>query len=167
MKTERFRWLAGLIAAHSDRKLVGRTRLQKEVWLLQRKGLPSGYDFRMHYFGPYSEGVQAEVNLLQRFHLVSEAKGPTSNEGGYYSAFEASAEADLPELEPFKSYIDKLEKTEVTILELAATYDMCRNAGLPHAASLGFLRNKKGEKCAGGKEDAAIALLSELGLPVS
>ena len=167
MRTERFRWLAGLIAAHPDRKLVGRTRLQKEVWLLQRKEMPSGYDFRMHYFGPYSEGIQAELNLLERFGLVKEETNPTSNEARYYSTFVASVEADLPEFSPFKLYLDKLDKTDVTILELAATYDMCRKAGLPHAAALGFLRSKKGEKCAGGKEDAALALLSELDLPVS
>ena len=41
MKTGNFWWLAGVIAAHDGRRVVGRTRLQKTVKLLQRLGLPT------------------------------------------------------------------------------------------------------------------------------
>ena len=34
MNIESYRWLAGLIAAHEGRKIVGRTRLQKTVKLI-------------------------------------------------------------------------------------------------------------------------------------
>jgi hypothetical protein len=40
---ERFRWLAAAITAHPDRKVVGRTRLQKEIKLLQRLKFPTEY----------------------------------------------------------------------------------------------------------------------------
>lgn len=52
---ERFRWLAGAIAAHKDRKVVGRTRLQKEIKLLQRLGFPTEYSYTLFFYGPYSE----------------------------------------------------------------------------------------------------------------
>ncbi|KKL80241.1 hypothetical protein LCGC14_2006760, partial [marine sediment metagenome] len=45
MSIENYRWLAGLIAAHPERKVVGRTRLQKEVKLLQRCGFPTDYSY--------------------------------------------------------------------------------------------------------------------------
>ena len=37
---EKFRWLAGVIAAHGDRKVFGRTRLHKTIKLLQARGSP-------------------------------------------------------------------------------------------------------------------------------
>ena len=69
---ERFRWLAAAIAAHKDRKVVGRTRLQKEIKLLQRLGFPTEYSYTLFFYGPYSEGLHAEVRFLQAFGLVTE-----------------------------------------------------------------------------------------------
>jgi hypothetical protein len=51
------------------------------------------------------------------------------------------------------------------VLELAATYDSFREAGLEHEEALESLRRKKGNKCEGGREEQALALLSKLGLP--
>ena len=166
MKIARYRWLAGVIAAHPERRLVGRTRLQKEIWFLQRKGMPSDYDFKLHYYGPYSEGVQADINLLERFGMVNETTRPTKDDQ-LFSSFEASPEAELPEIKPFEKTIGLLEGTNAVVLELGATYDMFRKAKLNHAQALDFLHRKKGEKCAEGREDKALALLQELELPAS
>ena len=62
---EKFRWLAAVVAAHPEHKVVGRTRLQKTVKLLQRLGAPLDYDYTIHFYGPYSEGVQADIGLLE------------------------------------------------------------------------------------------------------
>jgi uncharacterized protein YwgA len=168
MRAERFRWLAGLIAAHPERKLVGRTRLQKEMWILQRLGMPSGYSFRMHYYGPYSEGIQAELNLLERFGLVKEGREQTCQESGFCSVFVASKEAIFdPISEDYRRQVDQLAREDAIVLELAATYDMYRSRGLPHEKAIGFLKVKKGDKISGGRDTNALALLGELGLPSS
>lgn len=67
---EKFLWLAAVIAAHPEHKVVGRTRLQKTVKLLQRLGAPMDYDYMIHFYGPYSEGVQADIGLLEAFGFV-------------------------------------------------------------------------------------------------
>ena len=69
---ESFRWLAGVIAAHPDQQVVGRTRLQKEIKLLQRLGLPTDYSYSTHFYGPYSEELQAEIGLLESIGIVTE-----------------------------------------------------------------------------------------------
>jgi len=164
MRIERFRWLAGLIAAQPGRKLVGRTRLQKTVRLLQRVGMPSDYEFRMHHYGPYSEGVQADISLLDRLGLVNEME-EQANQGHTYSVFEAMRSAELPEIDRFRQVVSLLSEEETTILELAATYDMYREKKIPHSLALRFLKSKKGDKCGEGRRDQALKLLCKLKLP--
>lgn len=62
---ERFQWLAAVIAAHPEHKVIGRTRLQKTVKLLQRLGVPTRFGYKLHHYGPYSEDLQSEIGLLQ------------------------------------------------------------------------------------------------------
>lgn len=164
MNPERFRWLAALIYAHPDHQLVGRTRLQKETWLLQRKDMPSGYDFRIHYYGIYSDDVQADINLLERFGYVTEEVEETKD-GRPFSIFTATAAAHLPEIEPFQGAIEIMAESSPLTLELAATYDAYRHAGLNHGRAIAELRRTKPTKCAPPAEDLAIDLLKRLRLP--
>jgi len=161
---EKFRWLAGLIAAHPDRKLMGRTRLQKEVKLLQRLGFPTDYTYTIFFYGPYSEEVQSDIRLLEHFELVKEVRHE-SNSGRPFYEFEAYEEAVLTEIKEYQPFINILAKSKSEILELAATYDAFRQLDMNHDEALVALRRKKGEKCGKGNEKAALDLLNELGLP--
>ena len=162
MKPEPFRWLAGVIAAHPNRKVYGRTRLQKTMKLLQRKGFPTDYQFTIHFYGPYSEGVNSDVKLLRDLNLVAEELRGTDTP---YYVYTASAEAELPEIAQYSPLIRMLEKAADVPLELAATYDAYREIGCNHSEALTRLRHKKGAKCANGNEENALALLKQLGLP--
>lgn len=101
MKPEQFRWLAGVIAAFPGRRVVGRTRLQKTVKLLQRLGLPTDYSYTIHFYGPYSEGVNSDLRLLEQLKLVHE-QSFASTEGIPYCILTATQEAILPEMQPFQ-----------------------------------------------------------------
>ena len=161
---ERFRWLAASIAAHPDRKIVGRTRLQKEIRLLQRLKFPTEYSYTLHFYGPYSEGLHADIALLENLGLIEE-EGQVSREGTPYYILRAKAEAALPEIEDFQKFIDLMDAAELVVLELAATYDMFRTQGSDHKEASERLRRKKGSKCDNGNDKAALALLKKLGLP--
>ena len=163
---ERFRWLAGAIAAHPDRKIVGRTRLQKEIKLLQRLRFPTEYSYTLHFYGPYSEGLHAEIGLLESLGLIEE-EPQTNREGVPYYILRAKPDAVLPEIAPFQPYIDKMDAADAVVLELAATYDMFRSMGSDHKESLERLHRKKGSKCEEGREVAALQLLRDLGLPAA
>jgi uncharacterized protein YwgA len=166
MNQERFRWLAGVIAAHPKREVHGRTRLQKTIKLLQRLDLPTDYSYTIHFYGPYSEGLQAEIGLLEAFGLVSEEIRQAQDRTPYYVLC-AAPEAAMPaQIEPFQPAIDTMNAATSVVLELAATYDSFREMGSDHQEALVRLRRKKGSKCDGGNEDEAMELLSSLGLDV-
>lgn len=163
MTHEDFRLLAGVIAAHSNRTVTGRTRLQKEIMLLQRLGLPTTYRFSMHFHGPYSDGLQADVRLLESLGFVTEKPDELAGNGNGY-VITANPRADLSAVEGFRKYVEVMEKEDATVLELAATYDAFR-AGSDHGTAIDRLRKKKGPKCEGGRETKALALLRRFDLP--
>ena len=163
---EDFRLLAGVIAAHAGREVVGRTRLQKEVMLLQRLGLPTSYSYSIHFYGPYSDGLNAELRLLRDLGLLEERAEVSAATGNEYYILSAPADAERPEVAPFLRWIRRFEQEkDPVVLELAATYDAFR-ADADHATAVRRLRDKKGRKCGGGREGKALDLLRELGLPV-
>jgi uncharacterized protein YwgA len=163
MAQERYRLLAAVIAEHPERQVVGRTRLQKTIKLLQRLGLPTDYSYMLYFYGPYSEGLQAEIGMLEHFGLVTESQKLTQDERPYYR-LTASADARLDDLAPFRGPIALMATAAPVVLELAATYDAFREQDLDHDTAIKMLREKKGEKCHGGNEREALLLLSKLGL---
>lgn len=45
--------------------VLGHTHVQKLVYLLEHaRGLPLGYEFKMHHYGPYSEGLRDDLFSL-------------------------------------------------------------------------------------------------------
>ena len=164
MSWERYRWLAGAIAAHKGRCVVGRTRLQKTIRLLQRVGFPTDYSYKNYFYGPYSEDLQADIGLLEQFGLIEEESHENQDATPYY-ILQASENAVLPETERFQPRIDTLSDADPVVLELAATYDAFRQVGCDHEEATHRLRQKKGPKCDDGRDGKALELLKELGLP--
>jgi uncharacterized protein YwgA len=164
MKIEKFMYLAGIIAAHEGGEVVGRTRLQKTVKLLQRVGLPTDYDYVLFFYGPYSEGVKSDLGLLGVLELVEEEEHANPNGNTWYT-IRARTEVDLAALRPYLPKLKKLEQSDAVPLELAATYDMFRELGSDHTEALARLRRKKAEKCTKSNVAQALSLLGSLGLP--
>lgn len=164
---EKFKWLAAIIAAHPGHRVIGRTRLQKTVKLLQRLGAPMDYDYMIHFYGPYSEGVQADIGLLETFGFVEE-KQHTSSDGSPYFVLHAGDAAgkfaERREVQNYRKYIQTMSEADPVVLELAATYDAFRESGQNHKTAIDRLRRKKGVKCEQGRTEKALDLLQELGL---
>lgn len=167
---EKFRWLAAIIAAHPEHKVVGRTRLQKTVKLLQRLGAPMDYDYMIHFYGPYSEGVQSDIGLLETFGFVEE-KEYKAQEGSPYFVLHATEHAmklaGSPDVKKFRPAVQTMSKADPIVLELAATYDAFREMGHDHKTALERLKRKKGVKCEQGRTRQALELLTTLGLTAS
>jgi len=164
---EKYRWLAAVVAAHPKHTVFGRTRLQKTVKLLQRLGAPMDYDYMIHFYGPYSEGVQSDIGLLESFGLVEE-KQCMSQDGSPYFVLQATEPAkklaERPEVTKFHAAIQTMSESDAVVLELAATYDAFREMGDDHKTALERLKRKKGTKCEQGRTAKALALLKTLGL---
>jgi uncharacterized protein YwgA len=166
MRLEEFHWLAAVVAAHPSRQVVGRTRLQKTVRLLQRLGFPTHYGYTLFFYGPYSEGVHADLRLLQGLGLIAEEER-TAQDGDTYYIIHAKPAAERPEIRPWQPRIDAMSNASAVVLELAATYDTFRDLGSDHREALASLRRKKGSKCDGGNQEAALSLLKKVGLPAN
>jgi uncharacterized protein YwgA len=163
MKIEKFRWLAGVIAAHPERKVVGRTRIQKTIYLLQQKGLPTGFNYTMHHYGPYSTDLSVDIQMLEDYSLIHEeviSRDAWTN----YSIYTAIKEVKLDEMEPYQQWIDLMNDADSVALELAATYTAYRKVSVSPEDALERLRQKKTEKCTPEKLRAAMELLRDLNL---
>ena len=160
---EDYRWLAGVIAAHPGHQLVGRTRLQKTIRLLQRIGAPTTYRYSNYFYGPFSEAVQADVKLAEAVGLVRE-ENQENKDGVTYYVFKAEKKATIDDIEPFRKAIDKLNNADAVVLELAATYDAFRELGSSHQLAIEQLRRKKGSNCEEGRLDLALRLLKDISL---
>jgi uncharacterized protein YwgA len=162
---DQYRLLAAVIATHPNRSVVGRTRLQKSIKLLQRLGLATRYGYLIHFYGPYSEDLQSDVTLLETMGMVTEAPVPTRSGDGMYYVIKATTGADPALVEGFAKQIQIMADADLTVLELAATYDAFREAGSAHDEAMLRLRRKKGAKLDNGNDIAALKLLRELHLP--
>jgi hypothetical protein len=99
--------------------IVGRTRLQKTMYLLELAGFAEGFDFEYRYYGPYSEDV-SHATLLARMTGALKEDERRANWGGVYSIFQVSGPAPVIDL-PMQEIIDLSKSANPIALELAAT----------------------------------------------
>jgi uncharacterized protein YwgA len=165
VRTGNFWWLAAVIAAHEGRRVVGRTRLQKTVKLLQRLGLPTDYRYSIFFYGPYSEGVFGDVQVLQQMGLISEQEHQSGEGATPYFELTAHPEAAMAEVERWRLAIESMQRADLVVLELAATYDAFREMGADHAEAVARLRHKKASRWTEERHARALELLRRLGLP--
>ena len=161
---EDFRLLAAVIAAHPGRMVAGRTRLQKTVKLLQSLGMPTLFLYSIHFYGPYSEDVQACIGLLEKIGLAEEGERISGDGGNVYYVVKATDAADATLVEKYQQQISLMAKTPTDILELAATYQAFREQGDEPGAAAKRLKIKKAAKCTGNNVQKAMQLLKQLKL---
>jgi uncharacterized protein YwgA len=164
MRTGNFWWLAAVVAAHDGRRVVGRTRLQKTMKLLQRLGMPTDYLYTMFFYGPYSEGLFRDIGRCAALGLLSEAENPGPEGGTPTFVLRATAEAEMEGVERWREEIATMQASDLVVLELAATYDAFREVGSDHAEAVARLRHKKAAKWTEDRHARALALLAGLGL---
>ena len=104
---------------------VGKTQVQKIVYFIQESvEVPLGYSFRMHYYGPYSDGLDSDLSLAAAMGYVY--MKPDFHGFGYHVT---PSEADAPKLpaslleriDDVQGTVDDLGELETWVLELCAT----------------------------------------------
>ena len=167
---EREEIVAALLKAAGG-QLVGRVRLQKAAYLLDRLGLESGFHYDYHHYGPFSRDLDNAVADAEAFGLVEEEFGRRQVDGARYSIFKLTTDvfalpAKIGQLNEavLKRLLQRFAEANVTVLELAATANWLveeeeRNDWQD------ALRRRKGRKVEGGRLDRALALLRDVGLP--
>ena len=152
-------------------KLVGRTRLQKEAYLLDRCGAAFGLPFTYHYYGPYSfELAYGWEDALAEGRIEIEEKL-----GGYgvsYSIFKLKEPCSDPDnlgslpAADARARLEKMAGVSDIVLELAAATVYLKEEGYGERA-IKELRIRKPLKATDKLIKKATDLLSDLELSVA
>jgi uncharacterized protein YwgA len=69
-----------LMVLKACKQLRGRTRLQKIFFLLKRKyNIPINLEFKPYFYGPYSEELAHDIQVLRGFGIVEEKVVPVND----------------------------------------------------------------------------------------
>jgi uncharacterized protein len=158
--------VAGAVAL-SGGELVGRIRMQKVVYLLDKLGMESGTIFEYHHYGPYSEEVSDAVTDAKFWGKLSESVNFRVADGAPYSTFKASGQAPVSlgklSVEEARQYLDKFAACSSTVLELAATVHwLAFVEAVPDWRA--EIEKRKVGKTGNGRLEKAVSLLSDIGL---
>jgi uncharacterized protein len=108
-----------LLIAEAGGNLVGRTRLQKSGYILERAGLGYGFSFVYHHYGPYSEELSISTDYAVVLGDINEESKRT-NWGGEYFVY--SSKGQTQEKNKSREELLKLVNSVNAVqLELAAT----------------------------------------------
>lgn len=139
-------------------EIVGRTRLQKTVYLLALAGFETRFRFGYKHYGPYSEELAEAADLAAAFDLITEHEQGASW-GGTYSIYiapagERSAQRNRVQL------AREAARSDAVLLELAATAAYLAQEGKPQPWA--ETARRKPDKAANGRLDRAKELYAQL-----
>jgi uncharacterized protein YwgA len=143
-------------------ELVGKTRLQKSAYFLERFGVGFGFDFEYHHYGPYSDELSIASDDANALGIVNIEWSETKS-GNSFAIFR-SGEVPVAEDENDErreKIIDKLRHYNSIDLELAATSDFLKNNGYPDDP-WAEVKVRKATKSSPGRIESAQRLLAEL-----
>lgn len=138
-------------------ELVGRTRLQKTVSLLEMVGLGYGFTFDYHHYGPYSDDFAVSLDRAVALNYVTEEER-RANWGGRYSIFKAPEQR--PTGDAARDQLISIAKSaDAVALELAVTAAFLAREGSPDAWA--EVADRKPEKMSGTSLARAKKLYSK------
>lgn len=152
-------------------KVTGRVRLQKIIYLLNRKGLEGDFAFSYHYYGPFSRAVDEAISDAKAFCGLREKTDWRASDGAPFSVFNLSQPdqcrpaASLGGIPVSRAEKDIAAMVVIpsTVIEIAATIDWLRHReGVPDWRA--ELIRRKGAKAGGGRIEQALTLLKKLEL---
>ncbi len=169
--------VVGLVALN-DKELVGRTRLQKTIYLLDRCGAEFGLPFEYYRYGPYSFEFVGGLNDALADERIEVEERPGRHKVPY-AIFRTDAErprtlGNLP-AERAVSLLGRMKYVSGFVLELAATIVFLRDewhyygknkvsAADAMSAAVQETKRRKSLKATPERLEKALALLDELGL---
>jgi len=139
-------------------EIVGRTKLQKTVYLLTLAGFDARFRFGYKHYGPFSEELADAADLAAAFDLISERQLETSW-GGTYSIYTAPAGEPSPQPSRIR-LTQEAARSDAVLLELAATAAYLAQEGKPQPWA--ETARRKPDKAADGRLDRAKELYARL-----
>jgi uncharacterized protein YwgA len=166
--------LIGGVVAAGEGEIIGRIRLQKIFYLLEQSGLASGLSFHYHHYGPYSRDLDFAIGRAEAFEGLKEEIKYRKVDGIPFSVFRLAPGTKIDAAVPLgsipperaRTLIRAMKQRSSTVLELAATIHWLINREKVTNWKAELVR-RKGIKTEKGRTEEALALLDEIGLPVT
>lgn len=156
--------VVGLVALNGG-QVVGKTRLQKTVFLLKQHGLGSNLEFFYHNYGPFSSELAEAVDCAVSSRRIQAHEQPGYH-GVPYSVFETTesppSRLGALDRDRIEQLLVKLERHSAIELELAATMLFLKNAGYPDSEVDSRVRDLKPSKATEDRLRKAHGLLEAL-----
>lgn len=152
----------------NDGELVGKTRLQKTVYLLEEMGLKFGFPpFDYHHYGPFLPEVAYSTDDAIAFGFIDsrEEKGAYDIPYTIYTSKNTlqQLEKDDEKQENIRAALEAMKPYSSMIMELAASADYLKKSGYPNDY-WEEVKKRKPLKATPERVEQAKALLRELGL---
>src|SRR5665213_3320937 len=121
--------LIASVVASAGGEIVGRVRLQKEIYLLDQLGLNSGFSYAYHHYGPYSADLADAVDGAKAFGYLEEQSKNRTSDGVPFSIYSFGSKAPAAHSEKVgglgrgaaRPALALMQRLSATVLELAAT----------------------------------------------
>ena len=161
------------LVALNGGELVGRTRLQKQAYLIDRCGAEFGLLFIYHRYGPYCFDLAGGM-----YDAKAEGRIETVEKLGYhrvpYTIFRSRNETECParlgrlNAERARALLERMKQVSDIVLELAATIVFLRDDwdyyDKPNISAVEETKTCKSLKATDERVAKAINLLRDLGL---
>jgi uncharacterized protein len=147
------------VVSDAGGEIVGRTRLQKTMFLLGLAGFQDQFRFAYKHYGPFSEALADATELAVAFDEIAERQRPASW-GGTYSVYSGKADERSPQ-DGRAQLARESARSDAMLLELAATAGyLWKEEGkkTPWAETA----RRKPDKSADGRLDRAKSLYQRL-----
>lgn len=150
-------------------EVVGRTRLQKEAYLLDRCGAHFGLPFTYHYYGPYSFAL-ADGWADARYEKRIDIEEHTGRYGVPYSIFKLRESDHIPDdfeglsANKARLHLQRMRNVSDVVLELAATFVYLKEQEGRGERAVEELKLRKPLKATDGRIEKAFTLLRDLDL---
>ena len=163
--------VVGMVAL-SGGELVGRTRLQKQAYLLDRCGANFGLQFTYHHYGPYSFDLVDELTDARAEERIT-VEEKLGRYGVPYAIFKSKPDESPPSLGDLsacdaRAFLDKMGEVSDIVLELAATIVFLRDEwdyyGKGEIGPVEETKTRKPLKATDERIAKAKGLLCDLGL---
>jgi uncharacterized protein YwgA len=147
----------------------GKKALQKLVFLMQKKGLDLGYDYGLHFYGPYSGSLDAETMSLCMDGVVDIDYSGYSHKLSVNDRYEALSALTPEEERTVDEVIGRYKAYKPAELELLTTaiyaYEHLREKS--RANVMAGVKKIKGEKFSDAEIEEAMREFSYFGIKLS
>jgi len=106
------------VVAAAGGRLVGKTRLQKTIYILKIAGLTPDFPYTYHYYGPYSEELASATKDAALDELIKEDED-TAQWGGKFSIYSTPYTGPIDGA--YREIVSTACASDPVTLELAAT----------------------------------------------